>query len=84
MTDNELDLNGHWTIDPGHSRCGFSARKKFGTQNHRTGFGSCFALAAYIRASVGVNSGLTKEEYDKLSKIAPTVAYPKVAWGTSW
>ena len=28
-------------------------------------------------------SGLTKEEYEKLSKIAPTVAYPKIAWGTS-
>lgn len=26
MTDNELELNGHWTIDPGHSRIGFSAR----------------------------------------------------------
>ena len=33
---------------------------------------------------LGTNSGLTKEQYDKLSKIAPTVAYPKVAWGTSW
>ncbi|PRY55652.1 iron complex transport system substrate-binding protein [Knoellia remsis] len=33
---------------------------------------------------LGVNSGLTKEEYDKLSKIAPTVAYPGQAWGTSW
>ncbi|MBT2484370.1 MULTISPECIES: iron-siderophore ABC transporter substrate-binding protein [unclassified Microbacterium] len=32
-------------------------------------------LAAY--------SGLTQEEYDTLSKIAPVVAYPKVAWGTS-
>ncbi len=32
-------------------------------------------LAAY--------SGLTKEEYETLSKIAPTVAYPKLAWGTS-
>lgn len=32
-------------------------------------------LAAY--------SGLTQEEYDQLSKIAPVVAYPKVAWGTS-
>lgn len=31
-------------------------------------------LAAY--------SGLTQEEYDTLSKIAPVVAYPKVAWGT--
>lgn len=28
-------------------------------------------------------SGLTKEEYDTLSKIAPVVAYPKNAWGTS-
>lgn len=32
-------------------------------------------LAAY--------SGLTKEDYDKLSQIAPTVAFPEVAWGTS-
>jgi iron complex transport system substrate-binding protein len=32
-------------------------------------------LAAY--------SGLTKEEYETLSKIAPVVAYPKIAWGTS-
>jgi iron complex transport system substrate-binding protein len=28
-------------------------------------------------------SGLTKEEYETLSKIAPTIAYPKIAWGTS-
>lgn len=32
-------------------------------------------LAAY--------SGLTQEEYDTLSKIAPTVAFPDLAWGTS-
>ncbi|MFE7066005.1 iron-siderophore ABC transporter substrate-binding protein [Microbacterium sp. NPDC057658] len=32
-------------------------------------------LAAY--------SGLTQEEYDTLSKIAPVLAYPDVAWGTS-
>ena len=32
-------------------------------------------LAAY--------SGLTQEEYDTLSKIAPVVAYPQVAWATS-
>lgn len=32
-------------------------------------------LAAY--------SGLTQEEYDTLSKIAPVVAYPDVAWGTT-
>ncbi len=29
-------------------------------------------------------SGLTEEEYDTLSKIAPVVAYPEVAWGTSY
>lgn len=28
-------------------------------------------------------SGLSQEEYDTLSKIAPVVAYPEVAWGTS-
>lgn len=33
-------------------------------------------LAAY--------SGLTQEDYDTLSKIAPVVAYPDVAWGTSY
>lgn len=35
-------------------------------------------LAAY--------SGITKEQYDQLSKIAPTIAYPKdaVAFGTKW
>ncbi|GAB3601744.1 iron-siderophore ABC transporter substrate-binding protein [Microbacterium aureliae] len=29
-------------------------------------------------------SGLTQEEYDTLSKIAPVVAFPDVAWGTSY
>lgn len=29
-------------------------------------------------------SGLTQEEYDTLSKIAPVVAYPDIAWGTPW
>ncbi|MGC4175268.1 iron-siderophore ABC transporter substrate-binding protein [Demequina sp.] len=29
-------------------------------------------------------SGLTQEEYDTLSQIAPTVAYPEFAWGTTW
>lgn len=33
-------------------------------------------LAAY--------SGITQEDYDTLSKIAPVVAYPDVAWGTTW
>ncbi|WAP51436.1 iron-siderophore ABC transporter substrate-binding protein [Arthrobacter sp. ATA002] len=33
-------------------------------------------LAAY--------SGLSQEDYDTLSEIAPVVAYPETAWGTSW
>ena len=33
---------------------------------------------------LGLSSGITKEDYDKLSKIAPTVAYPGAPWGTSW
>jgi iron complex transport system substrate-binding protein len=33
-------------------------------------------LAAY--------SGLTQEDYDTLSEIAPVVAYPESAWSTSW
>jgi iron complex transport system substrate-binding protein len=33
-------------------------------------------LAAY--------SGLTQEDYDTLSKIAPVVAYPETAYGTDW
>ena len=33
---------------------------------------------------LATNSGITKEEYDKLSKLAPVVAYPEVAYGTPW
>ena len=33
---------------------------------------------------LATNSGITKDEYDKLSKLAPVVAYPKVAYGTPW
>ncbi|MDQ7993699.1 MAG: iron-siderophore ABC transporter substrate-binding protein [Propionicimonas sp.] len=29
-------------------------------------------------------SGLTQEEYDTLSAIAPTIAFPGLSWGTSW
>ena len=29
-------------------------------------------------------SGITQDDYDKLVKIAPTVAYPTVAWSTLW
>ena len=33
---------------------------------------------------LGAYSGLTQEEYDKLSKIAPVVAYPDTPYGTAW
>ena len=33
---------------------------------------------------LGAYSGLTQEEYDRLSKIAPVVAYPDTAYGTAW
>lgn len=33
---------------------------------------------------LATNSGLTKDDYARLTKLAPTVAYPKVPWGTSW
>lgn len=33
---------------------------------------------------VATNSGITKEEYTKLSEIAPVIAYPGEAWGTPW
>lgn len=33
---------------------------------------------------VAVYSGITAEEYDLLSAIAPTVAYPDEAWSTPW
>lgn len=33
---------------------------------------------------LGTYSGITQEEYDKLTKIAPTLGFPEVAWGTDW
>lgn len=33
---------------------------------------------------LATNSGLTQDDYTRLSKLAPTVAYPEVPWGTSW
>ena len=33
---------------------------------------------------VAVYSGLTEDEYNALSGIAPVVAYPEVPWSTSW
>lgn len=32
----------------------------------------------------GTNSGMQKAEYDKLTKLAPTLAYPQYPYGTSW
>ncbi len=29
-------------------------------------------------------SGLTQEDYDTLSEIAPTIPFPEIAWGTPW
>jgi iron complex transport system substrate-binding protein len=33
---------------------------------------------------LATNSGITRDEYDKLSKIAPVVAYPEAPWVTPW
>ena len=33
---------------------------------------------------LGLSSGVSKEDYDKLSKIAPVVAYTTAPWGTPW
>lgn len=33
---------------------------------------------------LGGYSGLTQEEYDTLSQIAPVVAYPETPWGSTW
>jgi iron complex transport system substrate-binding protein len=33
---------------------------------------------------LAVNSGLTREQYDELSEIAPVVAYPGTPFGTDW
>ena len=33
---------------------------------------------------LATNSGITEQEYAKLSKIAPVVAYPEAPWTTNW
>jgi iron complex transport system substrate-binding protein len=33
---------------------------------------------------LATNSGITEKEYDRLSKIAPVVAYPEAPWTTPW
>jgi iron complex transport system substrate-binding protein len=41
-------------------------------------------IAADPDVILATYSGITEEQYDKLSKIAPTVAYPGEAWATPW
>lgn len=59
MTDNELDLNGHWTIDPGHSRIGFSARH---------------AMISTVRGSFNDVTGDVHVDVDDLDGSTATVA----------
>lgn len=33
---------------------------------------------------LGIQSGISKKQFSTLNKIAPTVAYPGLPWGTSW
>ena len=33
---------------------------------------------------LGLSSGMSKDDYDKLAKIAPVVAYTTAPWGTPW
>ncbi|WP_422390703.1 iron-siderophore ABC transporter substrate-binding protein [Arthrobacter sp. N1] len=40
--------------------------------------------ATYPDVILAAYSGLSQEDYDTLSKIAPVVAYPEVAYGTAW
>ncbi|WP_425279233.1 ABC transporter substrate-binding protein [Arthrobacter nanjingensis] len=80
--------------DKGSSPWKDAALEKLGAS-----FGSAKAPAQYSEAD-GINftevaktspdvilaaySGLSREDYDKLSKIAPVIAYPELAWGTPW
>ena len=41
-------------------------------------------IAADPDVILAIYSGVTAEQYDKLAKIAPTVAYPGEAWATPW
>jgi iron complex transport system substrate-binding protein len=45
-----------------------------------------FEAIAAARPDVilAVYSGITEEDYELLSEIAPTVAYPEAAWSTEW
>lgn len=59
-----------------------------GTQPTRWDENDGVPFDAVARANPDVilatNSGLTKADYDKLSKIAPVIAYPGKPWTTPW
>ncbi|WP_308495853.1 iron-siderophore ABC transporter substrate-binding protein [Kocuria sp. cx-455] len=48
--------------------------------------GTNFSAVAELRPDliVAVNSGITQEDYDRLAKIAPVVAYPTGPWVNAW
>lgn len=48
--------------------------------------GTNFSAVAELRPDliVAVNSGITKEEYDRLARIAPVLAYPTGPWVNAW
>ena len=53
--------------------------------NYRTNNAPIAEIAALNPDLIlAVNSGLNKDEYEKLSALAPTVAYPGKPWLTSW
>jgi iron complex transport system substrate-binding protein len=41
-------------------------------------------LAADPDVIIAAHSGITEEQYERLSAIAPTIAFPEVAWATPW
>lgn len=41
-------------------------------------------LAADPDVIIMAHSGITEEQYARLSEIAPTIAYPETAWATPW
>ena len=41
-------------------------------------------LAAAPDVIIAAHSGITEEQYERLSAIAPTIAFPDAAWSTPW
>lgn len=52
------------------------------TSNPEVPFEQIMALEPDI--IVAVYSGIEQSDYDRLSEIAPTIAFPEVAWSTPW